>query len=227
MKMTNLGPIVLALLCVQSIAFAQNTNPPAPSAQTNTAKRLHTWWRDRAPGQRPYTVDNKKMPLISVKGNKFVDPNGNTVLFRGLSISDPDKLEMQGHWSKDHFVKVKEMGTKLVRIPIHPVAWRERTPAEYIKLLDQAVGWCTELGMYVMLDWHTIGNLETGVFQDPMYDTIEAGDLQFLADRWPGITPATTPWRSTSCSTSRPPTGTSSARFPGTPGRKAWRSKSP
>ena len=50
------------------------------------------------------------MPLISVKGNKFVDPNGNPVLFRGLSISDPDKLEMQGHWNKDHFVKVKEMG---------------------------------------------------------------------------------------------------------------------
>src|SRR5208283_475126 len=64
-----------------------------------SAPRTHTWWRDRTPGQRPYTVDNKKMPLISVKGNKFVDPEGNTVLFRGLAISDPDKLEMQGHWS--------------------------------------------------------------------------------------------------------------------------------
>jgi len=26
-------------------------------------------------------------------------------------------------------------------------------------------------GMYVDLDWHSIGNLTTGVFQDPMYDT--------------------------------------------------------
>jgi aryl-phospho-beta-D-glucosidase BglC (GH1 family) len=179
MKMTNLGTIGLALLCFHTIAFAQITNPPVSPAQTNTQKRLHTWWRDRGPGQRAYTVDNKKMPLISVKGNKFVDPNGNTVLFRGLAISDPDKLEMQGHWSKDHFVKVKEMGAKLVRIPIHPVAWRERTPAEYITLLDQAVGWCTELEMYVMLDWHTIGNLETEVFQDPMYETTKQETYAF------------------------------------------------
>jgi endoglucanase len=176
---TNLAAAGLALLCLHTIALAQNTNPPAQSAQTNTPKRLHVWWRDGAPGQRAYTVDNKKMPLISVKGNKFVDTNGNTVLFRGLAISDPDKLEMQGHWSKDHFVKVKEMGTKLVRIPVHPVAWRERTPSEYIKLLDQAVGWCTELEMYVILDWHTIGNLETEVFQDPMYETTKQETYNF------------------------------------------------
>lgn len=34
--------------------------------------------------------------LISMKGNKFVDPDGKAMLFRGLSISDPDKLQMQG-----------------------------------------------------------------------------------------------------------------------------------
>jgi len=103
----------LALVCLHPLAFAQTTNTPAEAGQTNVAKRLHAWWRDAAPGQRPYTANSKQMPLISVKGNKFVDPNGNTVLFRGLSISDPDKLELQGHWSREHFVKVKEMGAKL------------------------------------------------------------------------------------------------------------------
>jgi aryl-phospho-beta-D-glucosidase BglC (GH1 family) len=169
----------LALLCLHPNAFAQTTNTSAEAGQTNVSKRLHAWWRDSAPGQRPYTANSKQMPLISVKGNKFVDPNGNTVLFRGMSISDPDKLEMQGHWSKAHFVKVKEMGTKLVRIPVHPAAWRERTPAQYTKLLDQAVGWCTELEMYIVLDWHTIGNLETGVFQDPMYETSKQETYNF------------------------------------------------
>ncbi len=43
---------------------------------------------------RAYTTGNKTLPLITVKGNKFVDPQGNPVLFRGLAISDPDKLEM-------------------------------------------------------------------------------------------------------------------------------------
>jgi hypothetical protein len=169
----------LAWLCLPASAFAQDLNPPAPTVPSSASNRLHSWWRDGVPGQQPYTVDNKKMPLISVRGNKFVDPDGNPVLFRGLAISDPDKLEMQGHWSKAHFLKVKELGAKLVRIPIHPVAWRERTPAEYLKLLDQAVGWCTELDLYVMLDWHSIGNLEMEVFQDPMYVTTKQETYDF------------------------------------------------
>jgi aryl-phospho-beta-D-glucosidase BglC (GH1 family) len=140
-------------------------------AQTSPAPRAHRWWADRTPGSRPYTANARKLPQITVKGNHFVDPDGKTVLFRGLSISDPDKIEGQGHWNREHFVKVKEMGTKLVRIPVNPVAWRERTPVEYLKLLDQAVEWCTDLEMYVGIDWHSIGNLATGVFQDPMYDT--------------------------------------------------------
>ncbi len=152
----------------------------AALAQTTPAeKRTHTWWTDRPAGLRPYTNNARKLPLITVKGNKFVDPQGNTVLFRGLAISDPDKLEMQGHWSRDYFVKAKEMGAHLVRIPVHPVAWRERTPAEYLKLLEQAVDWCTELEMYVNIDWHSIGNLPRGLFQDPMYDTSQQETFAF------------------------------------------------
>src|ERR1035438_8666685 len=60
----------------------------AAQAQTVPAARTHTWWHDTGAGLRPYTANAKKLPLISVKGNKFVDPQGATVLFRGLSISD-------------------------------------------------------------------------------------------------------------------------------------------
>jgi endoglucanase len=138
---------------------------------TVLAQRAPEWWRQPAAGLQRYGAGAKKLPLIAVKGNKFTDPQGNPIVFRGLSISDPDKIEAQGHWNKDHFVKVKEMGAKVVRIPIHPVAWRLRTPDGYLQLLDQAVGWCTDLGLYIDLDWHSVGNLTTGLFQDPMYDT--------------------------------------------------------
>ncbi len=57
----------------------------------------------------------------------------------------------------------------IVRIPVHSVTWRGETPAKYLKLLDQAVDWCTEDCLYVDIDWHSIGNLEEGLFQDPMY----------------------------------------------------------
>ena len=162
-----------SLLCIAAFSGALAV------AQTAAEKRAHQWWNDRPVGERPYTANAKKMALISVKGNKFVDPRGKTVLFRGLSISDPDKLEKQGHWTKDHFAKVKEMGAMVVRIPVHPVAWRERTPAEYLKLLDQAVEWSTDVDLYIDLDWHSIGNLTTGLFQDPMYDTTQQETYNF------------------------------------------------
>lgn len=150
----------------------------AASAQT-AVKRNHQWWNDRPAGERPYTTNARKLALISVKGNRFIDAQGKTVLFRGLSIADPDKLETQGHWNKELFVKVKEMGAMIVRIPVHPVAWRERGPAGYLKLLDQAVEWCTDLDLYIDLDWHSIGNLITGLFQDPMYDTSQQETYNF------------------------------------------------
>ena len=185
--------VALAAAAAFAQAPAPTQTPPAitPTGQVPAAPvRTHFWWRDQAPGfGRPYSVDNKKLPLIAVKGNHFVDPEGKTILFRGVSISDPDKLQMQGHWTREHFVKVKVMGTTLLRIPVHPVAWRERGGAEYVKLLDQAVGWATELGMYIIIDWHSIGNLTTGVFQDPMYDTTKEETVAFwraMARRYNG-----------------------------------------
>lgn len=115
--------------------------------------------------------DDKKLSLISVKGNRFVNADSNTILFRGVSIADPDKIEREGHWNKLLFQNVKNMGVMLVRLPVHPVAWRNRTPAKYLVLLDSAVSWCTSLGIYIDIDWHSIGNLEMELFQDPMYNT--------------------------------------------------------
>ena len=121
----------------------------------------------------------KALPLIKVQGNKFITEGGKTILFRGMSISDPDKVERQGHWNKAHFEKVKEMGTMIVRIPVHPVAWRERTPEKYLEFLDEAVEWCTDLGMYIIIDWHSIGNLGMELFQNPMYNTSKPETYQF------------------------------------------------
>ncbi len=130
--------------------------------------------------ERPLnSLNAKKMPLISVRGNRFVDPQGNPVLFRGVSISDPDKLQEQGHWNRETFEQVKAYGAMVVRIPVHPIAWRERGVRDYFELVDQAVGWCTDLNLYIDLDWHSIGNLETELFQDPMYNTSKTETFGF------------------------------------------------
>ena len=144
-----------------------------------TPTDYHAWWNDRNYGRPVNSPTAKQLPLIHVQGNVFVDAEADTVLFRGLSISDPDKIENQGHWGKAHFEHVQATGAKIVRIPVHPVAWRERTPPRYLELLDQAVEWCSELGMYVIIDWHSIGNLGMELFQDPMYDTTQKETFYF------------------------------------------------
>jgi aryl-phospho-beta-D-glucosidase BglC (GH1 family) len=144
-----------------------------------TARTQEAWFIDPPWSMSQPNPKAKEMALVKVQGNRFVTPDGKTILFRGIAISDPDKVERQGHWNKSHFEKVKDLGANIVRIPIHPVAWRERTPEAYLKLLDQAVEWCTDLKMYVMLDWHTIGNLEMEMFQDPMYVTTKQETYDF------------------------------------------------
>jgi hypothetical protein len=146
--------------------------------QAVLAQQIYDKYGDKFPGPLN-SKDAKVMPLISVKGNRFVNSKGDTILFRGLSISDPDNLAKQGHWNKELFERIEKLGTMLVRFPVHPAAWRERTPDKYLKLLDQAVEWCTQLGMYMIIDWHSIGNLKEGLFQDPAYITSQDETFQF------------------------------------------------
>jgi hypothetical protein len=145
--------------------------PAAPAASSLWSPGA---WRRPAPNPKAALL-----PLISVKGNRFVDPTGAPVLFRGVSIADPDFLAERGQWKRELFVAVRDLGANLVRIPVHPAAWRSRTPAAYTLLLDQAVDWCTDLGIHVIIDWHSIGNLQSGMFQAPMYDTSREETFNF------------------------------------------------
>ena len=172
MKRFDTAVAVAAILCGLS-ALAQTANP------TPEKDKVNSWWHGAYLTRPLNSPDGKKLPLISVSGNRFVDPSSKAVLFRGVNIADPDKIESQGHWNKDFFVKVKETGATVVRIPVHPVAWRGRGTHDYLALLDQAVQWSTDLGLYVDIDWHSIGNLKQGLFQDPMYETSLPETLNF------------------------------------------------
>lgn len=159
------------LLCFSSINFSQEISNNGITIQRD-------WWNAQFPSQK-FTDGAKSLDHIKINGTQFVNPKGDTIQFRGASISDPDKIEYQKQWNKKIFQNLKNLGANIVRIPVHPFAWRTRTPNEYLKLLDQAVKWCTELNMYIIIDWHSIGNLKTGLFQDPMYITSYTETLNF------------------------------------------------
>jgi endoglucanase len=128
------------------------------------------------------------LPLVRVEGNRFVGPDGETLMFRGFSLSDPDRLEREGMWKPELFEEARvRWNANVVRIPVHPAAWRRRGPDEYRRLLDDGIGWAEEVGLYVILDWHTIGNPVTELFQDDGYNTTRTETLRFwkaMAERY-------------------------------------------
>ena len=131
------------------------------------------------------------LDVIRVEGNRFVDAQGETVVLRGGERRGPHRLDRDGRWRRSHFEAAKRWGADIVvRIPVHPVAWRGRGKVEYFELLDQAVVWATELELYLMIDWHSIGNLMAGLFQNPIYETTRQETLEFwrsVAERYRGI----------------------------------------
>ncbi len=164
--------VALVVAAVASPAFAQSAGGGKVQ-----------WWD--VPYPAPFDASKlARVPgWLHVEGNRFVDEHGKPVVLRGVNISDPDKLVKGGHWNKRHFEVVKEWGADVVRVPVHPVAWHERGKEEYFKLLDQAVVWASEVGLYLIVEWHGIGNLETGLFQHPMHQTTKQETYEF----WRGI----------------------------------------
>ena len=122
---------------------------------------------------------NNELAAISVRGNQFVTPDGKTIVFHGLNSSDPDKLDREGHWNEEYFKEIKNWGANLVRFPVHPAAWRRRGQDQYLKLLDVGVSMAKAQGLYVIIDWHSIGNLKTEMYQNPMYETTKKETYEF------------------------------------------------
>lgn len=104
------------------------------------------------------------MEKISVEGNHFVRPNGETLVFRGLALADPAHLQNRGEWNEAYFKHAAQWNANLVRIPVAPERWRRLGKEAYLKLLDDGIAWAASNQLYVVIDWHSIGNLEDEKF---------------------------------------------------------------
>jgi len=142
-------------------------------------KNIKDWWNSGIPTIEVYKESTDKLPIIKVKGARFVNCDGDTILFRGVNIADPDKLDDLGLWNKDFFLSIKKLGANIIRIPVHPYAWRQRGKDEYLRLLDKAVKYCSEYDIYIIIEWHSIGNLVLEIFQDYYHKTTKAETFDF------------------------------------------------
>lgn len=119
-----------------------------------------------------------QLPRVKVKGNQFIT-NDTSIVFRGVSSSDPEKLNRDKHWDKQYFEVIKSWKANIVRFPVHPEAWRKLGKDTYLSLLDKGVKYAGDLGLYVIIDWHSIGNLCTEKYQAPMYETTRKETMEF------------------------------------------------
>jgi len=119
--------------------------------------------------------------------DSFFLENGEKIIFKALDASDPDKLYKDGHWDQAYFRQIKSWNVNMVRFPIHPRAWRERGKEAYFDLLDKGIEMARQEGLYVILDWHSIGNLRSEIFQHEMYNTTKKETFEFwiaIAERY-------------------------------------------
>lgn len=126
-----------------------------------------------------FSQNTPELPLIRVHGNHFITPDSQTFVFKGLNTSDPENLMNAQHWNQAYFNTMKSWGANIVRFPVHPSKWRKLGKTQYLQLLDDGVKMAREAGLYVIIDWHSIGNLRTEMYQDDTYDTTQKETFDF------------------------------------------------
>ena len=141
------------------------------------------WWDIPYPGRFDAAALEQPQSAITISGKDFVTEDGSVFVFRGVNIGDPAKLYAQGEWREALFEEIHRWGANSVRLPVHPAPWRDQGADWYFERIDEAVRWANRRGMYLVIDWHSIGNLDRGLFQHPMYET----SLVETANFWRGI----------------------------------------
>jgi aryl-phospho-beta-D-glucosidase BglC (GH1 family) len=179
----------LTAACLSAL-LSLTANAYDPKATVQAELKSGEWWNEPYPQGFDAKQLLNQQSEIKVQGKHLVDNAGNTVVLRGVNIGDPDKLAKQGRWDKKVFAGAQSFGANLVRLPIHPTAWRSRGAAEYLKLIDQAVIWANELNLYLIVDWHSMGNITKDLYFHPMYVTSPQETREFwrtIASRYAGI----------------------------------------
>lgn len=142
-----------------------------------------SWWNIPYPDRFDRSSLAAEQTAISIEGKDFVTADGGVMVFRGVNVGDPAKLAASDRWDEALFDEIRRWGANCVRLPIHPAPWRDKGADWYFARIDEAVRWANARGMYLVLDWHSIGNLNRGLFQHPMYDTTVTETFEF----WRGI----------------------------------------
>jgi len=92
---------------------------------------------------------------LRVRGNELLG-GGQRIVLRGVAVGDPI-LAREGRPLSDYERIAREWHANVVRISLHPGVWKHHPHEQVLDTLEREVNAALANGMYVILDWHTIG----------------------------------------------------------------------
>lgn len=124
----------------------------------------------------------EQFPLwLNVSGNLIVDEDGQAVILKGVMPPDPSVLNRRGKFNREFFADIRDTNVNVIRIPVHPEEWVK--DEDYLwRYLFPIVSWAGEMNMYVIIDWHYIGNVSTGT--GPQMPDIDPAPKDLTLDFW-------------------------------------------
>ncbi len=135
------------------------------------------------PHKEEYEADNidKFPPRLSVRDNLILDPATKPVQLYGLMPPDPDRLAKKGRFHRQLFDELKKAAANVIRVPVNIEQWVR--DEDYLwRNLDPSVTWAGEAGLYIIIDWHYIGNIVTG--EGPQMPDIEEQPMELTLKFW-------------------------------------------
>jgi len=102
---------------------------------------------------------------LHTEGKYFKDPNGKTVILRGVSIADPTDVDNRNSALSANQVldlltnSARGYYARVVRVPIYPDIWLAAPDTYLEQHLQPLVDHAVKLGLYVILDWHEISDV--------------------------------------------------------------------
>lgn len=124
------------------------------------------------------------LPPLTTQGSQLRTPDGGVVVLRGVMVPDPANLAEDGRFERDLVEDVAATGANVLRVPVHPGSWAD--DGDYLwRYLDPIARWAGEAGMYVILDWHVIGDVSTG--DAPSDPDLFAADLDETREFWTAV----------------------------------------
>jgi endoglucanase len=101
---------------------------------------------------------------LRVEGGKLLDGNGEQVVLKGLGLGSISAAKALGKWNEVYFANARAWHAEIVRLPVFPADYRAHPDVTLLDL-DDAVRWCEAHALYLIIDYHIVGNVTQGLFQ--------------------------------------------------------------